>query len=310
MWQFLANHRTNDNQTPIIPASKLPIITRAVVSACDASDGVKDDVIDDPRSCRFDPATIQCRDSDGPSCLTAEQVAALNRMYAGPKNPRTGEQLYPGWPPGSEALTVAANGAVTSGWQQYWGTSEPTRANFWRYWVFENPQWSWWTFDFDRDLTTADAKVGRAVDQISVDLTAFKARGGKAIVFHGWQDPVVNPLDTIAYFERLRAAQGSHEETDKFFRLFLVPGMGHCSGGTGTTNFGNPNSPPPVISADHDLLTALDRWVERGTAPEKIIASKMVNGSAVRTRPLCSYPAKAVYRGQGSTDDAASFVCR
>jgi feruloyl esterase len=207
-------------------------------------------------------------------------------------------------------LTTGPGGAAASGWQQYWGTTEPTRANFWRYWVFENPRWNWWTFDFDRDLATADAKIGGLVDQVSADLSAFKARGGKAIVYNGWQDPVVNPLDTISYYERLTALQGSREEAETFFRLFLVPGMGHCSGGTGTTNFGNPNAPSPIVDPDHDLLSALDRWVETGMAPERIIASKIVDRALVRTRPLCAYPRKAVYRGQGSTDDAASFVCR
>jgi feruloyl esterase len=319
LWQFLSNHRPNDNATPIIPASKLAAITRAAVAACDANDGVKDDVVDDPRSCRFDPATIQCRPAPTPdraaergdaSCLTGDQVAALNKMYAGPKNPRTGTQLYPGWPPTSEALTLGPGGAVTSGWQQYWGTTEPTRANFWRYWVFENPQWNWWTFDFDRDLATAEAKVGVLVDQVGANLSAFKARGGKAIVYHGWQDPVVNPIDTISYYEKLVELQGSLDETATFFRLFLVPGLGHCSGATGATNFGNPNAPPPKVDADHDLLSALDRWVETGTAPDRIVASRIVNGAVVRSRPLCPYPRKAVYRGQGSTDDAANFACR
>ena len=309
LWQYLSNHRPNDNTTPIIPAAKLPAITRAAVAACDANDGVRDDVVDDPRSCRFDPATIQCRGDDGASCLTAEQVAALNKMYAGPTNPRTGAQLYPGWPPTSEALTVGPGGAA-SGWQQYWGITEPTRANFWRYWVFENPRWDWWTFDFDRDLATADVKIGALVDGVNADLSAFKARGGKAIVYNGWQDPVVNPLDTISYYERLTALQGSREEAETFFRLFLVPGMGHCSGGTGTTNFGNPNAPSPIVDPDHDLLAAIDRWVEKGAAPDRIVASKIVNGAVVRRRPLCAYPRKAVYRGQGSTDDAANFDCR
>ena len=309
LWQFLANRQPGDNATAIIPAAKLPLITKAVIAACDANDGVTDGVVDDPRTCRFDPTTIACTANEA-DCLTPPQVAALRKMYQGPRNPRTGAQVYPGWPPGSEALTVSPQGSPLSGWHQYWGGAEPTRAAFWRHWVFRDPAWDWWSFDFDRHLATADERVGRMVDQINPDITAFKVRGGKAIVYQGWQDPVVNALDTIAYYEQVRVRQGSQHETDGFFRLFMVPGMGHCVGGTGATNFGNQNAPAPVLDAEHDLLSALDAWVDKGAAPSRLVASRVVNGATVRTRPLCAYPLKATYVGTGSTDDAASFVCR
>jgi feruloyl esterase len=296
LWQFLANRRRGDNAATLVPASKLPMITQAVVAACDKDDGVADGVVDDPRSCRFEPSSLLCKAGDGPGCLTQDQVDALDRMYAGARNPRTGAQVYPGWPKSSEALTVSANGQPQSGWHQYWGNAEPTRVNFWRYWVFGQPNWDWWSFDFDRHLAEADEKVGRLIDQVNPDLRVFKARGGKAIVYQGWQDPVVNALDTIAYYERVRDRQGSQQEVDGFFRLFMVPGMGHCSGGTGATSF--------------DALAALDAWVEKGIAPDRLIASRVVDGAVVRTRPLCPYPRKAVYTGSGSTDDAANFACR
>jgi len=177
-------------------------------------------------------------------------------------------------------------------------------------WLPAISKWNWWSFDFDRDLAHAVGKVGGMIDQINPNIRAFKARGGKAIVYHGWQDPVSNPLDTIAYYDRVKTLQGSQQETEKFFRLFLVPGMGHCSGGTGTTNFGNQGAQAPIGDAEHDLLAALDNWVEKGVVPEKIIASKVINGVTVRTRPLCPYPRRAVYKGSGSTDDAANFTCR
>lgn len=142
------------------------------------------------------------------------------------------------------------------------------------------------------------------------DLAAFARRSGKAIVYQGWQDPVVNAFDTIAYYERVRARQGSQAATDAFFRLFMAPGMGHCGGGSGATSFGNQGAPPPVVDADHDLLAALDRWVERGVAPDRIVAARVVSGVVTRTRPLCPYPRRAVHRGAASADDAASFVCR
>jgi feruloyl esterase len=310
LWQFLANRTRGDNQTLIIPAAKLPLVTRAVVAACDANDGVSDGVVDDPRSCAFDPASLQCAAGDEATCLTPLQVETLNKMYDGARNPRTGEQVYPGWPKSSEALTTTATGAPASGWHQYWGREEPARAAFWRLWAFENPAWDWWSFDFDRDLDRALAKLGPMVDQVNPDLDAFRRRGGKAIVYQGWQDPVVNALDTIAYYDRVRSRHANQDGVDSFVRLFMVPGMGHCSGGTGATNFGNQNASPLAIDPEHDLLSALDAWVEQGRAPDRIIASRVAGGQVVRTRPLCPYPRRAVYTGSGNTDDAANFVCK
>lgn len=300
--RFLSNRATGTNGPVILTAAKAALITPAAVVACDTLDGVADGVIEDPRACtadKFNVTSLQCTGADAADCLTAEQVAVAQKIYAGPKNPRTGAQLYPGLVVGSEA-----------GWSAYWGGTEPVRADYWRLWAFENPQWNWWTFDYDRDVSFTEARLGPLVDQVNADLAAFKARGAKAIVYQGWQDPVVNALDTIAYVDKVTALQGAQAETDKFMRLFLVPGMGHCSGGSGATNFGNQGAPAPVADADHDLLMALDRWVESGAAPERIVASRVSGGATVRTRPLCPYPKKAVYLGSGSTDDAASFSCQ
>lgn len=310
LWQYRANHAPNDDSHPILTPAKLALVTRSVVAACDSIDGVRDGVLDDPRECTWKPENIRCGAAETPECLTAPQIVALEAMYAGAKNPRTGEQIYPGWPKGSEAPMVAPSGAVLSGWHSYWGTTQPTRVDFWRYWVFENPAWSWWTFDFDRDLATADAKVGPAIDQTSVDLSAFKRRGGKAIIYQGWADPVVSALDVIAYYERLRTRDGSQGATDEYLRLFMVPGMTHCARGPGPTSFGNQGAESPICDAQHDLVEALDRWVEQGVAPERIIASRLDGRRVTRTRPLCPYPRRAVYTGSGSTDDASNFACR
>ena len=300
--RFLANHAPGDNTTPILTSAKIRLVTQKAVAACDAIDGVTDGVIADPRECtgaRFDVASLLCTAGDGPDCLTAPQVAAVQRIYAGAVNPRTKATIYPGPAVGSE-----------SGWASYWGTTEPTRADFWRYWVFDNPGWDWWSFDFDRHMTYALAKVGPAVDQVNPDISAFKARGGKLIAYQGWSDPVVSPHDTIAYYEKVNTLQGSRAETDGFFRLFMAPGMGHCSGGTGATSFGNQGGPVPDPSARNDLLAALDDWVEKGKAPDVIVASRIAGGAVTQTRPLCPHPKRTVYKGTGSTDAAENFACQ
>lgn len=302
MHRFLSNRAPNTNTPVILTSAKAALITQRAIAACDALDGVTDGVMEDPRACtpdKFNIDALLCTAGDNATCLTAEQIAVARKIYAGPKNPRTGQQLYPGLMVGTE-----------SGWSAYWGSTEPVRADYWRLWVFENPQWNWWSFDYDRDIAFADAKIGALVDQTSTDLSAFKASGAKAIVYQGWQDPVVNAADTIAYFDKVKAVQGSQAELDKFARLFLVPGMGHCSGGAGATNFGNQGGTSPTVDADHDVLMALDRWVDRGTAPERIVATRVVGGNAVRTRALCAHPKKAVYNGSGSSDDAANFSCQ
>ena len=294
LWQWRAN-RAPDDTTPILTPAKLALVTRSVTAVCDTIDGVRDVVLDDPRECTWRPSVLRCAGAETPDCLTTRQIAALEAMYAGARNPRTGEQIYPGWPKGSEAPVLAPSGAVLGGWHVYWGAAEPARADFWRHWVFEDRSWNPWRFDFDRDLAMADAKVGRHVDHTSVDLSAFRRRGGKAIVYHGWADPVVSAIDVIAYYERLRAREGSQAATDDFFRLFLVPGMAHCAGGTGATSFGNQGAESPIRDAEHDLVEALDRWVEQGVAPERIVASRLDGRRVTRTRPLCPYPRRAIY---------------
>lgn len=301
LWRYHSNRVTNTN-TQILTSAKARLITERAVAACDALDGVTDGVMADPRACTtsvFNVESLQCSGADAPDCLTADQVTAAKKIYAGPRNPRTNAQIYPGQPVGTE-----------SGWPSYWGGTAPVRSDFWALWVFDNPQWNWWTFDYDRDMSFSLAKLGPLVDQNSTDLSAFQARGGKLITYQGWADPVVNPIDTIAYYERVRSAQGGQQATDGFFRLFLAPGVGHCGGGTGPTVFGNSGTQAPSASAGNDLLMALDRWVEQGVAPDAIVASRVQAGVATETRPLCPYPKKAVYKGSGSTTEAANFSCQ
>ncbi len=299
LWRFLSNRESKENPAPILTREKATLISEAAVSACDSLDGVTDGVIDDPRMCtvpHFDVMSLQCTGAEGEDCLTTREVLAAQRIYQGPRNPRTGEQIYPGQVIGSE-----------SGWPGYWGGAEPVRADYWRYWAFNDPQWDWWSFDFDHQLETARERLGPLVDHNSPDIQAFKAYGAKLLVYHGWNDPVVVATDSIDYYERVKATQGSKAEVDSFMRLFMVPGMGHCAGGIGATNIRVTDSPRP--HPEQDILAALDRWVEEGSAPDHLIASGKVGG-ADRTRPVCAYPKRAVYLGSGSTDSAENFACR
>lgn len=280
LWSWLA---ANHDAAAPLPASKLPLLQKGVVAACDDLDGVKDGIIGDPRACRFDPVSLQCRGDDGSDCLTKAQVTAVRAIYDGAKNPRTGERLYSGWARGSEA-----------GWTGYFvGQREPARLDFWRYWVFHDPNWDFRSFDFDRDAAYADSGMAFLTAN-DPDLTRFHGRGGKLLIYQGWADPVVPPEDTIRYYESVVRAVG-RDQAPGMARLFLVPGMGHCSGGAG----------PGVF----DGLSALDAWVTQGTAPSRMVATHSTNGIVDRSRPLCSYPQVARWKGTGGTDDAASFVC-
>jgi feruloyl esterase len=250
LWAWLAANR--DAQPPL-SASNLSMINQAAISACDALDGIKDGIISAPASCKFDPRALLCSGTEGPNCLTASQVKAVRSIYNGPVNPRTGESLYPGWSAGSE-----------SGWTGYFvGLREPARTDFWRYWVFDDPGWDFRTFDFDRDAAYADAKMG-FLAALNPNLAGFRKRNGELLLDHGWADPVVPPLDTIHYFEGVQRAMAGPEKTAQFVRLFMVPEMGHCSGGPGPNTF--------------DGLSALDAWITKNAPPDKIIATHSTNG--------------------------------
>jgi feruloyl esterase len=254
------------------------------LARCDAADGVRDGIIGDPVHCAFDPGTLLCKGEDRADCLTADQVNAVRQIYRGATNPRTGERIFAGWPVGTETT-----------WTTYFvGPSEPRRNEFWKSWIFNNPAWNWETFDFDRDLAYADTKMA-VVNSVLADLRPFKARHGKLIVYHGLADGNVPAEDAIGYYEKVVRAMGGLAATAVFARLFLVPGMGHCSGGPGPDTF--------------DAVGALDRWAVSGMAPRQILASHVTGGVTDRTRPLCAYPAIARWKGSGSSDDADNFVC-
>jgi feruloyl esterase len=304
-----------------ITAEKLPAIQRAALAACDGLDGVKDGLIEDPRKCHFDPSVLLCHGADGAGCLTQPQIEALSKIYAGPQNPRTGEQIYPGYEPGTEAEPGAWTMWILGPVQSAFGNSFFSGA------VFEDSHWDWRTIDFDRDVRLADEKTGYILNSYNPDLRSFHAHGGKLIQYHGWGDAAIAPRDSIAFYEKVQAFLKRYPDPrstnagdiQSFYRLFMVPGMGHCTGGPGATSFGNDDIADRdgiPDDSDHDILLALDRWVTQGVAPDKIIANGRVgadqeSGSeGVRlTRPLCAYPAVARYKGQGDTNAEENFEC-
>jgi feruloyl esterase len=309
LWAFAATHDASGNT--ILPTSKLSVINKAALAACDAADGITDGIISNPQSCHFDPGVLLCKGEENNQCLTAPQVAAVRKVYAGPRNPRTGEQIIAGYSPGSES-PEGDNWA--GGWKMYiTDRNEPMRLDFWRYWIFNDPKWDWRTFDFDSDLAYAERKLA-AVNASSADLSKFRSRGGKILMYSGWADPTGPPMDAVDYYKRVEEASGARQNTESFFRLFMVPGMAHCGGGPGPNIFGGYGPPAPVSpeikhDSERDVLSALVRWVEKGSAPEYIIASHVTDARVDRTRPICPYPKIARWKGKGSSDDARNFTC-
>jgi feruloyl esterase len=264
--------------------AEFDLLNAATIAACDTLDGVADGVIEDPLACRFDPRSLVCASDAVAACLTQEQAETARRIYRGPVD-ATGRVIFPGLAPGSE-----------SGWRMV-GDDRPLSLadDLYARLVFEDPDWDFRTFDAARDIPIGIDRIGEVMDSADPDISAFIARGGKLLIYHGWNDPGVPAAGTIRYYnevlQTIEAPAASHG-----VRLFMVPGMGHCRGGPGTDTF--------------DPVSPLDLWVREGKVPERIQASKLVDGDVVRTRPLCAYPRRAVYVGDGSTDDTRNFDCQ
>jgi feruloyl esterase len=286
-----------------VPSDKLAMVHAAVLKVCDDADGLADGVINNPASCRFDPKMLECKGADGPACLTSAQVLSLTKIYEGPRDPRDGSSIFPGFSPGSETDTFGRPDKVS-------GFPEQFIANF----VYRDPNWDPLTFDIEKDMP-ATLEAGRIGDAGSTDFDAARRRGVKIIQYHGWNDIRIPPGNSIRYYEAVVSANGGLAKTQDFYRLFMVPGMGHCYAGAGASNFGGVGQQlPPVRDGAHDLLVALQDWVERGIAPSEFIATKYESpdpaSSAVQfQRRLCMHPAVAKYKGSGNRNDAASFIC-
>jgi feruloyl esterase len=270
-----------------IPPSKYPMIHQAALAACDARDGLKDGLIDDPTKCNFDPKALLCKGADGPSCLTAPQAEGAKKIYSPAVNPRTGQELFSSLVPGTEmGWGVQAQGPEPSAniYDQY------------RYVVFKDPNWDWKTFNFDSDVVRGDLPENLVMNATDPNLKPFFSHNGKLLLYHGWSDPNVPTLNTIKYYKSVVDTMGGAAKASDNIRLFLEPGMGHCGGGEGPNVF--------------DKVGAMEQWVEHGKAPETLIASHSTAGKVDRTRPLCPYPQVAKYKGSGSIDDAANFSCK
>ena len=303
---FVWNTRALSEPGAAIPAEKLPAINRAVLNACDANDGLADGVIADPPRCRFNPATLACKGTETNECLTEPQLAALQKIYQGPKNPRTGDAIFPGFAMGGE---TGWNGLVSN--RAATGLPNGYFANL----VYEDPKWGFRSFNFDSDLVKADEKIGKLGNAVSTDYSAATRRGVKIIQYHGWNDQTLQPAYSPEYYDQVVKSNGGLAATQNFYRLYMVPGMTHCYGGPGATSFGAVGQQiPPVRDAAHDIQTALENWVERGAPPAQLIATKFTDDKAETrsvklTRPLCLYPTVPRYKGTGNPNDAANFAC-
>jgi len=324
LWEFQHNHPRGDNLHQIVSNDKLLFVNKMVVKACDAIDGVKDDVISNPPDCHFDLDTLRCTGDERPGCLTADQIATLRAIYQGPRDARTGKQLYPGFPYGSEGVMMKDTQKFP-GWSAFWADNndptKPARADFFRLWVFHDPNWNWWSFNWGSDVDTVHRVMGPVIDATDPDLSRFRAHGGKLIMFIGWSDPVGSANEATEYYESV-VARGKGKsygeklaDTQSFARYYMVPGMGHTAGGPGATNMSTAtrDSAPPVEDAQHDMTLALFDWVEKGQAPDTLIGTHYSQGSGPSgkvafERPICVYPKTPHYVG-GEQDKATSFTC-
>jgi feruloyl esterase len=268
----------------MIPAEKLAVLHKAVLGQCDALDGVKDGVLENPRLCKFDPKTVECKGADGPNCLTAAQTETARALYTSPKNPATVKEIFFGYEPGSEM-----------GWES--GEKQPLgfAVDVLRYALFKDPKWDPATVNYESDVATALKVGGEPFDARDPDIRAFLARGSKLLMYHGWTDPGIPPSVSLTYYQAVQSKLGNIRNLGDEVRLFMVPGMNHCGGGDGPNEF--------------DMLTAIDGWRTGGKAPTQVIAEHRTNSVVDRSRPLCPYPQTAVYKGTGSTNDAQSFSC-
>jgi feruloyl esterase len=285
VWSVWLAQQMNKTPDSYLPPEKLAVLHKAVLAACDANDGVKDGLLNDPTRCHFDPKTIVCQGEDQPNCLKPAQAAAVAAIYAGPKNPKTGQEIFPTFEPGSEL-----------GWGLLAGKEAASvAADSFTYVVYKNPAWDWHSMNLDSDVVKIEKTYADLIDATDPNLKPFFAHKGKLLMYHGWSDQAIAPRNSVNYYTSVVKNLGGEKKASDSLRLFMAPAMAHCGGGEGPNSF--------------DQVGAIQQWVEQGKAPEQMIASHSDKGAVDRTRPLCPYPQVARYKGTGSTDDAANFTC-
>jgi feruloyl esterase len=284
-WALWLANQTFKDPAAVIPPDKYPMIHRAVLEACDTNDGLKDGLIDDPESCHVDFKNLECAAADSPDCLTPRQVQTAQTITS-PAITTAGQVLFPRLEPGTELR-----------WGRLAGGPRPADifVDQFRYVVYQDPDWDWRSFDLERDSARANA-VDADIDELDPHLAAFARRGGKLFIYHGWADQQVAPGSSIEFYNSVLKLSANSAQAPKWIRLFMVPGMGHCTGGEGPDTF--------------DKISVIERWVEKGEAPARIISAHNIAGKVDRTRPLCPYPQVARYNGSGSIDEASNFTCR
>ena len=309
LWQA-----THVNANRFILPGQMTLINKAVIAQCVGQDGgaKTDQFLTDPRDCHFDPQALQCTGGNvPPACLSADQVTTMRTYYDGTRDPVTGQLINPGYERGNETDNVVALGLALQE-----NLPEPAFDGLF-YWVYGSAfgmpgtATNFANFDFHKDVDTVDRQLEKPLNATSTDLGEFREHGGKLILYHGWADPLIPSQTTINYFNalvdgdseglqpaRFERGDPNLKRTQSYARLFMVPGMYHCSGGPGPNTF--------------DALTPLVNWVEKGTAPDTIVATKFVNDTpptVAMTRPLCVYPKVAKYNGSGNASAAANFTC-
>jgi feruloyl esterase len=297
-----------------ITGAKLSAVTKAVLAQCDARDGLTDGLVSSPLQCRFDPTGLKCAQAETDSCLTDSQIGALRAIYQGPRK-STGQQIYFGFPPGGETAPGSP------GWDAWIFGPAPGASiqnafgsNFVKYIVGASDGWTPAAFDFDRDFDLLDAKTAQTFNATDSDLTPFAARGGKLILYHGWSDAAIPAQGTLAYYDAIKRKMGAGK-SKSFARLFMVPGMHHCAGGTGPSDFGQGGPSPDNATPATNLATALESWVEEGRAPEQIVARQAPVPSApisqgARTGLICAYPKRASLKPGSDPMRAENYKCK
>lgn len=316
MAAFAWNAQAMNNPASFLSPAKRVTVENAAIAACRAHDAPADHFIQDPLRCHFDPSALLCKAADADTCLTQQQVNALQKIYAGAKDPVTGKQISAGYEPGAEGepgLPGISFSSYVFGAAPGMSLDSIFSTSFYADFVFQNPNWKVAQFNFDKDIATVDTKVGAIMNAANPDLTRFRDHRRKLIQYHGWNDGSPPPLHSVEYYQSVSAEMGGFEKTQEFYRLFMAPGMMHCGAGAGPNDFGNALDLAASDDPEHNIFVSLERWVETGTAPDRIIATKYngnnpANGVEM-TRPLCPFPQQAQWSGTGNASDAANWTC-